>query len=251
MYKHINSLNRVEGRIRWRSERGQAIAEGAAIMPLMITLAVFMILFLLYVGATLYYYTQLSFVANQVAMYEAEKLPGDGTPPDTNDMMAKANELLALMNLPAVGKSFNKGPASGATVSIAYSGDMTSNVGIQLSMSGISILKGQIPSFPIIGNGAALISPNPKFKYFATLQVMNTNCGKDISVNVPCYEAYGQWPQAGFATVFDLGRTPQTLTRVATEGVNAGGGVWGGIKPGGFGWGPWEYDLDTTVYLTY
>lgn len=57
---------RAAGQRRRRSSRGQAIAEGAAMLPLIIGLAVLMMMFLIYVGTTLYYQIQLGFVANQV-----------------------------------------------------------------------------------------------------------------------------------------------------------------------------------------
>src|SRR5262245_39034717 len=95
-----------------RSAAGQAIAEGAAMMPLIILLSFFMIMFLMYVGFTLYYQVQLSFIANQVANYAASRLTGDpdkdtGFLDSSGELLSKAKELGGLIGVDVSGVAYN------------------------------------------------------------------------------------------------------------------------------------------------
>src|SRR5271156_243603 len=105
MKRLVNSfLNRVRLRGR-RSAGGQAIAEGAAMMPVIIMVAMFFIMILIYVGITFYNWIQLTSVASQLAFYLAGEVSSDQTTLSADqsaDIIDKANKMLPLLNLPTV-----------------------------------------------------------------------------------------------------------------------------------------------------
>ncbi len=159
-----------------RSASGQAIAEGAAMMPVIIGLAVFLIILLMFVGFTLYYHQKLGFVANEVARYAADRLAGDGSDEDLEVLKGlgdQANSLTALVGLPKVLTSVS--PAK-----------PTKTISVRLKMSGINILNGSVPSVPIEETAAAIID-NTKPKGWTAFYQCEMGSGWSGMMWVPVY----------------------------------------------------------------
>jgi Flp pilus assembly protein TadG len=175
-----------------RAAGGQAIAEGAAIMPVIIMIAVFFIMLLVYVGITFYNWIQLSSVAGQLAFYLAGEVTADQTsltPDQSADVIAKANKMLPLLNLPTVSSS-GDGP-----MTLACNLTSSPAIAVSLKMASINLFGGKMPTPKIVGTGVGLIGASSRFKYYAVMQGMcaKKNYGNVDWVNtkfwVPCYKS--------------------------------------------------------------
>lgn len=176
-----------------RAARGQAIAEGAAIMPVIIMIAVFFVMLLIYVGITFYNWIQLSSVAGQLAFYLAGEVTEEQktlTAEQSADVIAKANKLLPLLNLPTVSAT-GEGP-----MTLACNLKNSPAIAVSLKMASINLFGGKMPTPNIVGTGVGLIGgADSRFKYYAVIQGMcaKRNYGNVDWVNtkvwVPCYKS--------------------------------------------------------------
>jgi hypothetical protein len=147
MKRIANRSGSTAGWRRLRSPQGQAIVETAAMMPLIIGLFVFLIMMMMFVGFTLYYHQKLAFVANEAAKYAADRLNGDGGDQDLAVLSGLQDNVDALtdsVGLPKVKTSVSPMPP-------------TETVAVKLTMSGINLFNGQVPTVPIVEIGSALI----------------------------------------------------------------------------------------------
>jgi len=188
-----------------RTATGSAIAEGAAMLPVIVAISVAMILFIFYVGFSLYYHVKLAFVANQVASYAASKLTGyPGTAEDqavVDECQANANHLCDALGLPH------------PTISAR---ETASDFTVVLKLSSIKILNGIVPNLPIVESGIALISGN-RFTHYATIQIAQIGgpVGGNVSAKmyVPVYRVDGLFGTGG-------GRVPRGMFDSTDTGVN-------------------------------
>lgn len=219
--RNVNYWTGLSSKHLRRSARGQAIAEGAAMMPVIIGLSICMIVLLFFVGTTFYYWMQLSSAATQLATYLSTRVSSTQTSltaAQRTDLEAKANTLLAYLKLPAVTTSTG---GQGAAVTLATNLTNIPALNVTLTLSGIKSIGGMIPTFPIVGSGVAIASTyEPAFKHYAAISFTDVGAPNGIhhgiTMYVPCYEAaaFGDWGTT-------LGSVPAGMTEIGNGGVNA------------------------------
>lgn len=207
-----------------RSARGQAIAEGAAMMPVIVGLSLFMVILLFFIGTTFYYWIQLNSLATQLASYLSTQVKSDQTAltaTQKSDLITKANKLLTILNLPTVATGSESGGSGGGAMALAA--DLSGNpaLTVTLTLTGIKTFGGVIPSIPIVGHGVSLAPLfEPKFKHFAGVCFTDVGAPNGIhhgvTLYVPCYEvaAFGDW--GGVA-----GKIPSGMSQLGYGGVNS------------------------------
>lgn len=184
---------------RTRSKRGAAIAEGAAMLPLIILVCVTMILFLLWAGFNIYYRVKLSFIAGNVANYAAAQLKGDGSDADQavlhglGDVVQELQEAVGLPTITADAKitpATTSSSSTSSSTSTSSSSDTATTpapmVTIKLSMDDIQFFNGTLPAMTINETGAAVIKNGGSAKPdgYMVLSILGSS---GQSFGIPCY----------------------------------------------------------------
>jgi hypothetical protein len=214
---------------------------------MIIMIAVFFVFMLIFVGTNFYYWMQLNAVATQMANYLVG--PGGLTTDETaltadqqTTINNIGNKMLTILRLPNMTVTSSSGGASSGGLAISSSFDLSQMpaVGVSLTLTGIQMFGNNIPWFPIVGTGAAVIGANQPFKHYCKITMSRVGGGQDGSWGVawmPCYYAQGSYNNGPFGT------DPSTLglTELIELGVNSTydscpKNVWGSIYDDSGAW---------------
>jgi hypothetical protein len=167
---------------RLRSKTGAAIAEGAAMLPLIILICVVMVLFLLWAGFNMYYRVKLAYVAGNVANYAAGQLKGDGSDEDKkviDGLGDVVDNLASAVGLPTV--------SADAKVDTEATPNM---VLVKLSMNDLQFFNGTMPTMTIIETGSSILGDGGKKGPDGYAIVGMVGMSAQVNRAIPCY-AFG------------------------------------------------------------